>query len=339
MALAADPDTWVEGAISFDGVTLSPVGVRLKGSTGSARTLDQKAAFKVKLTEYGGERLRGLEELTLNNMVQDASLVHEQLAYTTFRDARVPAPRVAYAAVTLNGEARGVYLHVESPDRTFLARWYPNPDGDLYEGGAHIDLDVATYEQLEVDETGSDPDAATDLAALAALLATDPDEGDVATLESLVDLDELLTMWATEVLLGHWDGYFWFPHNYRVYHDPSTRRFTMLPWGADLTLQEVRSCFHAKGALAVWALRIPSVLDRYVVALGEAADHVDGLPLAADAAALHAVVAPLDDPYTEFTEEESDAELARAVDFVTVWPAAVREGITTGVDPGNDHVP
>ena len=62
-----------------------------------------------------GQRFLGLKKLTLNNMVQDASMVHEGLAYRAFRAVGVPAPRTGYAFVRLNGSAYGVYLkRVES---------------------------------------------------------------------------------------------------------------------------------------------------------------------------------------------------------------------------------
>ena len=50
--------------------------MRLKGQA-SFRPLGKKAAFKVKFPE--ANRLLGLKSMTLNNMVQDASMVHETL--------------------------------------------------------------------------------------------------------------------------------------------------------------------------------------------------------------------------------------------------------------------
>ena len=48
-----------------------------------------KAAFKVKFDEYVDDQtFFGLEKLTLNNMVQDRSMIHETLAYELFRAAR-----------------------------------------------------------------------------------------------------------------------------------------------------------------------------------------------------------------------------------------------------------
>ena len=95
------------------GTTYGPLSVtlKLKGNS-SFRDLDHKAAFKIKLAK--GQPLLGLKKLTLNNMVQDGSMVHETLAYQTFRAAGVPAPRTGYAFVRVNGEPYGVYLNLET---------------------------------------------------------------------------------------------------------------------------------------------------------------------------------------------------------------------------------
>ena len=50
-ALAQDPDTYVEGALTFGEHRFEQVGVRLKGEN-SFLPISQKAAFKIKLDEY-----------------------------------------------------------------------------------------------------------------------------------------------------------------------------------------------------------------------------------------------------------------------------------------------
>jgi|GEM_PF-4338941 len=99
-ALEVEPDEYVEGGFAIsttDGVpggeehlveSRGLVGIRLKGSAkGSFRPLSGKAAFKVKFNFENakgekGKKYLGLKKLTLNNMVEDFSLVHETLAYT-----------------------------------------------------------------------------------------------------------------------------------------------------------------------------------------------------------------------------------------------------------------
>ena len=82
----ARPTEYYDATFSLTtaGGTYGPlaVGVRLKGGLGSFRPLAGKAAFKVKFNHsVAGQRFLGLKKLTLNNMVQDKSMIHETLAY------------------------------------------------------------------------------------------------------------------------------------------------------------------------------------------------------------------------------------------------------------------
>ncbi|NOY25113.1 MAG: hypothetical protein GXP62_04485 [Oligoflexia bacterium] len=336
-ALDADPFEYVQGGIGFDGVRLDGIGIRLKGHA-SLRDLDGKAAFRVSMDAFGGHaRLRGLENLTLNNMVQDPSLVHEHLSYMLFRQLGVPAPRTAYLRLSLNGEARGLYLNVETPDDHFLARWYANAEGNLYEGAGGQDLSLADYLDLDQDQSGDDDsDDRSELRALAELLAEAPDPSRVDELKALVDTDEIERMWAGEILLGQWDGYFYSANNYRVYHDPSTGLLSMLPWGPDLTFEQTRSIFRGKSALPYWMLELPTQAAEHATVLGDAASTLIDLDLGAEATATHArVIDAFDaDPYREQTVEDSDAALLATLEYLDSWPALVRWGVENDVDVG-----
>jgi spore coat protein CotH len=97
-----------DGAPGTEGAVLVPamtVGIRLKGNVGgSFRDLTEKAAFKIKCNFVKGVKCLGLKKMTLNNMVQDPSMVHETLAYAAFRAAGVPASRTGFAYVRVNGQ-------------------------------------------------------------------------------------------------------------------------------------------------------------------------------------------------------------------------------------------
>jgi len=301
------------------------VGIRRKGQWGSERSLEQKVALKVHLGNVGDKHLlRGLEKLTFNNMVQDASVVHEHLAYDLFRAMGVPAPRTGYVALYLNGEYRGLYLHIESVDETFLARWFGDAEGNLYEGEYGQDVTLSSYTELSQDERGShDPDDYSDLLALATLLDEPATEDNMLALEDLVDIDEVTMMWAVEVAIAHWDGYFWYPNNYRIYHDPSTGLLSLLPRGTDQTLDSGGGIESANGALAAWCLEVESCRLRYRLALWEVEDQLAAMDLRDEAVALHAVAAPLyaEDAYKESTDEDSAASLQSTLDFLDARPA------------------
>ena len=65
----------------FAGRAYGPIGIDLKG-TSSFEPLDKKPAFRLSFDKYAkNARFLGLEEILLNNMVSDASMTHERLAY------------------------------------------------------------------------------------------------------------------------------------------------------------------------------------------------------------------------------------------------------------------
>ena len=96
----------------------------------------------------------GLRRIILNNGVQDPTFLHEYLGYSVFRDAGVPAPRVGYATMHVNGEPYGLYLVVEAITQDFLGRWFENTKGNLYEGPG----DVTNWRELELDSNRAKED-------------------------------------------------------------------------------------------------------------------------------------------------------------------------------------
>ena len=324
-SLNADPYTDVEGGLAFEGAYFPAVGVRRKGVYGSLRNLNQKAAFRINLDLYADQRLRGLEHVTLNNMVQDPSCVHELLAYHLFREVGVPAPRVAYAELYLNNTYRGLYLHVETIDDVFLERWYDNPNGNLYEGAYGTDVNLSYYTSLEHDEQGSeDPSDYSDLRAVAELLAQTPSEDLADDYAALVDVDEVAAMFAVEALTAHWDGYLYYPNNYRIYHNPDTNQISLIPWGTDQTFGSAYSTFYAAGDLAAWMFAVPSLRERYMLKVWEVYDVMMALGLDEEALEAQALIASSleADPYKEISVETSQAYVAYTLSFLESYPAA-----------------
>ena len=251
-SLSDAPRTYVRGAVTLDGCAHGEVGVRLKGGAGSFIPLGGsypeisddgngrpgKSAFIVDFNRYvSGQSHLGLEKLTINNMVQDPSFVHEHLGYALFREGGVPASRTAYARVTLNGEEKGLYLLVEpNDDDVFLRGSYGSTDGNLYEGAYGADFrepppggEAEWFDQ----DNGSDTSRSDLHAVVAALDGLGPDDDAMDVLGAHFDMDEYVTFAATEIYLGHWDGYAWSANNFKVHHDLATNRWTFLPWGID----------------------------------------------------------------------------------------------------------
>ena len=92
--------TWFSGTVTVDGETYSNVGVRKKGFLGSQS--DTKPALKLRFDKYVDDRSLGgvIERMTLNNSIQDASMVNTCLTYQIFAAAGSPSPRCNFATVT-----------------------------------------------------------------------------------------------------------------------------------------------------------------------------------------------------------------------------------------------
>jgi hypothetical protein len=260
-------DHYVQGFFSIaetDGVPGSAgaftapveVGVRLKGSVGSFEDLDHKAGFKIKFDEFvDGQTFDGLEKMTLNNMVQDPSMVHETLAYEAFRALGVPAPHTGFTYLRVNGQSFGLHLNVETLDKVALEKQlgpFLNPPQHLYEGESGADVTPAKWELLEVDE-GKKKEKGDLKALVDAVALVSPSFSQRVT--GLADLDEMTRMWAVEKYIGHWDGYSGafvpdseLPNNYYLYSDASGQ-FQMLPWGTDQTWSDILQFESDGGAL------------------------------------------------------------------------------------------
>jgi spore coat protein H len=239
-----DQDSYVTGTFTYDkdgaNEVVTNIGVRIKGE-GSFLPFDQKPALKIKFDAFVDmQRFRGLARLTLNNNYDDPSFVAERLAYDVYREAGVPAPRGNSAQVYVNGEFYGVYTNLESEDKHFLKRWFPTDGGNLFEkdGQGDFRAEDADDFQLETNETANDR---TDLNALIASItsATDPNTF-LDTIGSNMDTANWLKFTAVEAAVNQWDSYsftIWWPHNFRIYDDPTASKFYFIPWGHDLSMK------------------------------------------------------------------------------------------------------
>jgi hypothetical protein len=226
-ALRKDPKTYVKATLREGTQTLTDVGVRLKGS-GSFQGIEKKPSLAIKFNEFvSAQKFHGQSKVLLNNSHQDPSYLCEAIGGEVFRAAGVPAARVAFARVELNGRDVGLYVMVEAANRDFLSQHFKKSKGNLYEGA---NLDVT--DKLEKDSG----DASTDQADLKAL-ASATKEADLAQrwrkLSALLDMDRFISFAAAEVLTWHHDGYSMDRNNYRIYHDPASGQMVFLPHGLD----------------------------------------------------------------------------------------------------------
>ena len=214
-------------------VVYAKVAVHLKGGPGSYQGVDDKPGLTLNFDKFSpGQEFHGLEKVHLNNSVQDPSYMSENLGNALFREAGVPAARVTYARVWINGRDLGLFVLKEGFDDVFLKRSFADHRGTLYEG-AHRDVENGLPERAN--KAKKNADRFKELTAAAR-------EGDPAArrqkLEAVLDLDRFLTFMALEAMTAHWDGYCTGRNNYRVYDDPATGRLVFLPHGTDQLFQQ-----------------------------------------------------------------------------------------------------
>ncbi|RKU30131.1 hypothetical protein C6499_07025 [Candidatus Poribacteria bacterium] len=222
------PYTYVDASVSIDGVVFPKVGLRKKGFIGSQS--HTRPSLKIRLNHVDKKSgIEGLTNLTLNNNKQDTSQVSQFVGYALFNAIGSPAPRCAYAKVTVNGKSLGIYSHVETFRKPLLKRAFGNDDGPLYEGTV-VDFNEEWENSFE-HKRGDDALGREKIIALIDVLADN--QVTEAAIGEFVDLDRFYRFWAIESLLGFWDGYSGNGNNYFIYLNPDTDKFHFLPWGAD----------------------------------------------------------------------------------------------------------
>lgn len=298
------------------------VGLHLKGSR-SLRGLSEKAGFKIDVGEFVEDQtFYGLRRLTLNNMVQDRSMIREHTVYRAYADIGVPAPRHGYAEVWVNDEPYGLYGVLDTMDGPF-ARWAIPEDGEgwLYEGGDGADVLAGREDRFKVQASGAGEPYA-DLAALVTELDAAADVMDV--LEARFD-PSVFRMWATDIAAGHRDGYVRRRNNYLLYHGPLTDRWWMIPWGNDQAFREASDPYTGFfGRLLTDCERSERCRDRLEQALEEVVDAWEAQDLAGYADATGAFIA-------EACERDPRREALcghdNIVEFIEARPGQIRGGI------------
>ena len=120
----ATAEEYRESDLVIDGENLGKVAIRAKGNTSlsSVATLGStRYSFKVEFDQYAkGKTYHGLDKLSLNNLIQDATMMKDYLAYTLMGKMGVPSPLCSYVQITVNGEPWGLYLAVEGVEDAFM---------------------------------------------------------------------------------------------------------------------------------------------------------------------------------------------------------------------------
>lgn len=313
-------------------------GIRAKGGCGSSRSLDEKSGFKVNMSWDDPNvvgcpdtrRYHGLKKLTLNNQAEDESYLHERIGYDFFQKLGVPVPRAAPIRVHVNDELWGLYLHLESIDRRFLARRFDSNDGMLYEGSYGCDLGSESCFEAKFntdkcdDPPTGDPTDMTPLQGLNDRLSEL--DNFYPDIDTIVDFDLFLTTWAAGAILGYWDGYPADPNNYRIYHDISEDRWVVIPSGLDQVLEDDISPFEVEGMLAKECIADKNCYDAFVTRLNEVLVVFENSNYPQMARDIEAQIRQdvVNDNRREFSVQEWSDEVDETVEYLEDRPEQIR---------------
>jgi spore coat protein CotH len=200
-ALRKDPKHYVKATVREGDKVYADVGARLKGS-GSFQTVDKKPGLSLKFDEFvKAQEFHGRSRILLNNALQDPSYLSEAIGGEIFRATDVPAAKITFARVEMNGRDLGLYVVAEAANRDFLSQYFKKSKGNLYEGSNN---DVT--DKLEKDG-GDDSTEQADLKALASAAKETDLTQRWKKLTPVLDIDRFVAFAAVEVLISHHDGY------------------------------------------------------------------------------------------------------------------------------------
>lgn len=206
------------------------VAVKLKGSAGSFQGPDGKPGLTLNFDKYkGSDRYQGQKRMHLNNCAQDGTYLMEQIAGEIARKCGVPASRCSHAFVKWNGRDLGLYVVKEAFTRDFLAKFFSNVEGDLYDGGFVHEIDESCEKDL------GDYKTKDNLKQLLAACREQDAQKRWTAIDQIVNVESYITFTALESILSHWDGYNFNRNNYRFYQDPKTNKFVFFLHGMDQT--------------------------------------------------------------------------------------------------------
>lgn len=220
------PRERVPCTLKINGFVFREVEVRLKGQS-TFQPLHRRPSFSLKVGKNDAHLLGGVSRLTLENGAFDQTLISEAFGSAVFNSAGVPAPRVALAAVSLNGRNLGAYVLKEGITPAFLERAFGTAEGAVFEGDGR-DL----VEQLERDKK---PVRELNLlSTFASNLTNSSSTQRPACVRHFFDMEHLTRYIAIECFLEHVDGYWYNRNNYRLYEHPQRQLLYLIPHSLDM---------------------------------------------------------------------------------------------------------
>ena len=272
--------------VMIDGNELDSVGVSQKGyysNWGAGNSL--KKPLKLDFNEFvSGAAYDDLKSLSLQNAFMDPSMMRDMLSYRILRDFGVAAPRSAYAKVFINDQYWGLYVLVESVNKTFLKEHFGNNDGNLYKANytslQYLGDEQSNYAHDFELKTNVPANDWSRLIAFIKAINVTPDHVFRDTLLQYFEPETYFKTLAVDVTINNWDSHFEHGRNFYLYDNPQDGKFHWIPWDYNLAFASSFGSYD----IALVGLRSDPFYDKILPkrVLGDAEMQEDYLQVACD---------------------------------------------------------
>jgi hypothetical protein len=261
-------EEYVEGSITFEGETISPVKIRYKGSVGawvggtsgtnpflpSGHKTRTKLSMKIKFNGLGStNKFYGLNKLQLHSQNLDPSQMRERLGYWLFREMGVSAPRSVHARLVINGKFSGLYALTEQIDGRFTRHHFEEGKGNLYKevwplnADGHAQDETVYISKLKTNE--DEEPSANLIRTFASEIAAASDTDVPEVIARWMNVGEIISFAAVDRAIRNDDGPFhWYVfgefasnHNFYWYEEPTKKQHHLIPWDLDNAFENIIS--------------------------------------------------------------------------------------------------
>lgn len=303
-----------------------------------------KKSFQI---EFLSDQLPSHErEIHLNAEFVDPSYMRNKLSFDFFTEIGALAPMAQHILLFLNKTCAGIYLKLESVDEHFLLNRNLGEGPIYYAVNSNANFSLFSPKTMEVKESleagyvrkcGTEDDDSY-LRELVYKTITTPQDQFEEEISRILEIDNYLRWLAGAVCTQNFDG---FIHNYALYRNRETNRFSIIPWDYDATwgrnvngkvLSHTSIPIDGFNTLTARLLDVPHVRKQYCMILEEILDTIfTPAAMSPKIMSLHQLLRPYLplDPFKKEQIELFDAEPAFILSFIQNRNDFLRQSLVT----------
>ena len=184
--------------------------------------------------------------------------LRQKVCYDIFNTAGVAVPSARHVELFVNGESFGPYLEYEDPDdKQWLLDKFGDNSGDIYKASydkpneqsyfallTDIGDSSSSYYMHYDKKTNEDGDDSLDYRSLVSFIKMinhTPDSEFPDSIRRCFEVESFLKYLVIVNFTLNWDSYPTRPKNFWLYDNPSSGKWTFIPWDLDLTFQRKKT--------------------------------------------------------------------------------------------------